>query len=223
MISEIGSGLILGIIHVLTGPDHFIAIIPSSFSRPEIALRNSLSWAIGHSSGLMVFAIIALIIKDNANSALGIFSSYAELLVGITLIFFGLFAIKDSLGLRLHSHKHKHKDGVSHKHFHIHAYKNTNKHSHSLSGLGLLHGLGGWRHYVGIIPATTTDSLYKGIVYLISYLIGTILVMNFFMFILSISTLRVGTKLVKRLTGFAGFTSITLGLLIGWQEVNRYF
>ncbi len=219
MIDAIGAGLVFGMGHVISGPDHFIALVPSTLSKPQIALKNSISWGLGHSSGLIIPAILALAINDSKNLFLERFSSYAELLVGISLILVGLFALKLALGLKLHSHKHKHNHGISHQHLHFHSNQKPHKHSHSFTGLGLLHGLAGWRHYILILP-TVTDKFttFQLLIYFISYLLGTILVMNLFTYLLSNSTRRLSEKLVKRLIGFAGGISILLGFI--WLQNN---
>ena len=214
MIEAIGAGLVFGVGHVISGPDHFIALVPSTFSKPKFAFRNSLSWGLGHSSGLIIPAIIALTINDSRNSLLERFSSYAELMVGISLILIGFFALKVALGLKMHSHKHEHNEGIFHQHLHFHGFSNFTKHSHSFAGIGLLHGLAGWRHYIAILP-TVTDKFTSTqiLVYFISYLIGTIVIMNLFTYILSKSTLRVGQKFTKKLIGIAGGISIMLGFI----------
>ena len=219
MIEVIGSGLIFGIGHVISGPDHLIALVPSSLSKPKAALRNSLSWGLGHSSGLIIPVIIAFSINDKDNLFLARFSSYAEILVGVTLILVGIFALKLALGLRLHSHKHEHKEGLSHQHLHFHTKETLQMHSHTFSGLGLLHGLAGWRHYVSILPTVTDNFTFTQIyIYFISYLIGSIAIMVIFTFLLSRSSLRLGQKFAKRLVGFGGSISIVLGCF--WLQNN---
>ena len=219
MIEVIGSGLIFGIGHVISGPDHLIALVPSSLSKPKSALRNSLSWGLGHSSGLIIPVIIAFFINDKDNPFLEIFSSYAEIFVGVTLILVGVFALKLAFGLRLHSHKHDHKEGLTHQHLHFHTKKNLRRHSHTFSGIGLLHGLAGWRHYVSILPTVNDDFTSTQIfIYFISYLIGSIVIMILFTYLLSSSTLRLGQKFAKRLVGFGGLMSIFLGFI--WLQSN---
>ena len=219
MIEAIFAGLVFGIVHVISGPDHFIALAPSSFSEPKTAFRNSLSWGLGHSSGLIIPIVIAFSINDNENPLLEKFSSYAELLVGFALILVGIFAVKLALGLRLHSHKHEHKEGISHQHLHFHTKESLQRHSHTFSGLGLLHGLAGWRHYVAILPTINDEfTTIQVSIYFISYLIGSIAIMNLFTCLLSSFSLRLGQKFVKRLVGFAGSMSIVLGFI--WLQNN---
>ena len=57
-------GLSAGIFHVLSGADHLVAMAPSSITCPKSALKNGLSWGIGHSSGIIILSIIAIFIRD---------------------------------------------------------------------------------------------------------------------------------------------------------------
>tara|TARA_B100001029_G_C14969055_1_gene399087 strand:+ start:286 stop:954 length:669 start_codon:yes stop_codon:yes gene_type:complete len=204
------TGILAGIVHVVSGADHLIAMTPSAINYPKIALKNSFSWGLGHSLGVVLLAVLAIFIKDI--TPLKNFSNIAEFLVGISLIWVGVFAIKNSFKLNLHSHSHKHGNGVSHYHYHFHtkAQKN-NKQSHALTGLGLLHGIAGGSHFIAVLPALALP-LLSAIAYLISYLIGSFISMYLFTLLISFTTLNSGQKFVKRLIGFAGGLSFSMGL-----------
>ena len=58
------TGILAGFVHVVSGADHLIAMTPSAISSPKIALRNSISWGLGHSSGVVLLAVLAIFIKD---------------------------------------------------------------------------------------------------------------------------------------------------------------
>ena len=205
------TGIIAGLVHVFSGADHLIAMAPSAINSPKIAFRNSFSWGLGHSSGVVLLTVLAIFIKDI--TPLNRFSNIAELLVGISLLFVGLFAIKNSFQLSIHSHSHKHENGFYHRHYHFHfnEHKNTNKHSHALTGLGLLHGIAGGSHFLAILPALAL-SLTNACAYLISYLIGSLISMNLFTCLISFTTFNIGQKFIKRLIVFAGGLSFSMGL-----------
>ena len=105
------TGILAGFIHVVSGADHLIAMAPSSITSPKIAARNSISWGLGHSSGVIILAFLAIFIKDI--TPLSKFSNFAEFLVGISLLIVGVIAIRNSLHLNIHSHSHQH-NGVAH-------------------------------------------------------------------------------------------------------------
>ena len=58
------TGILAGLIHVLSGADHLIAMAPSAINSPKIALKNSFSWGLGHSSGVVLLTVLAIFIKD---------------------------------------------------------------------------------------------------------------------------------------------------------------
>ena len=205
------TGILAGLIHVLSGADHLIAMAPSAINSPKIALKNSFSWGLGHSSGVVLLTVLAIFIKDI--TPLNNFSNIAELLVGISLLFVGVYAIKNSFQLSIHTHTHKHENGIAHRHYHFHIkeQKNNNKHSHALTGIGLLHGIAGGSHFLAILPALAL-SLTNACAYLISYLIGSLISMNLFTCLISFTTLNISQKFMKRLIAFAGGLSFSMGL-----------
>jgi hypothetical protein len=202
------TGILAGFIHVVSGADHLIAMAPSSITSPKIAARNSISWGLGHSSGVIILAFLAIFIKDIA--PLSKFSNFAEFLVGISLLVVGIFAIRNSLHLNIHSHAHQH-NGVAHHHLHFHNDDKKNKHSHALTGLGLLHGLAGGSHFLAVLPALALP-LPNALAYLISYLSGSLVSMILFTCLISVTTLNAGQKFIRNLIAFAGGLSFSMGL-----------
>ena len=205
------TGTITGFVHVVSGADHLISMAPAAINNPQKALKNSFSWGLGHSSGVLLLVLLAIFIKDI--TPLNKFSSIAEFLVGISLLIVGVFAIKNSFKLSLHSHSHKHENGISHRHLHFHVkeQKNNDKHSHALTGLGLLHGLAGGSHFLAVLPALALP-LTSACFYLISYLIGSLISMNLFTCLISFMTFNSSQKFIKRLIAFAGGLSFSMGL-----------
>ena len=190
------TGVVAGFVHVVSGADHLIAMAPAAINNPQKALKNTFSWGLGHSSGVLLLAFLAIFIKDI--TPLNKFSNIAEFLVGISLLIVGVFAINNSFQLSMHSHSHKHENGIAHRHFHFHVkeQKNNNKHSHALTGLGLLHGIAGGSHFLAVLPALALP-LISACLYLISYLIGSIISMNLFSCLISLLPLKQVKNLSK--------------------------
>ena len=212
-------GLSAGIFHVVSGADHLVAMAPSSITNPKSALKNGLSWGLGHSSGIIILAILAIIIRDVI--PLEKFSSFAEFLVGISLLVIGVVAIRNSTKFGIHSHEHEHNNGISHKHFHYHQKQNIhNNSSHALTGLGLLHGIAGGSHLVPLIFVITIPDLQGAILYLFSYLIGSLVIMSLFTYLISISILNFGKSQLKNLVAFAGGISFSVGLF--WIQKSSF-
>jgi len=213
------TGVLAGFIHVISGADHLIAMAPSAINSPKKALKNGLSWGLGHSSGVLLLAFLAIFIKDI--TPLNKFSNIAEFLVGISLLIVGVIAIKNAFQLKMHAHSHKHDNGFAHSHYHFHTkeQKNYNKHSHALTGLGLLHGIAGGSHFLAVLPALALP-IISACFYLISYLFGSLISMNLFTFLISFTTLKVGQKFIKKLIFFAGGISFSMGLF--WIQKSTF-
>ena len=64
MHAAILTGVLAGFVHVISGADHLIAMAPSAINSPKKALKNSFSWGLGHSSGVLSLAFLAIFIKD---------------------------------------------------------------------------------------------------------------------------------------------------------------
>ena len=212
-------GLSAGIIHVVSGADHLVAMAPSSITNPKSALKNGVSWGIGHSSGIIILSVLAIFIKDII--PLERFSSFAEFFVGISLLIIGVIAIRNSRNFGIHSHQHEHNNGVSHKHYHYHQNKNLhNKNAHALTGLGLLHGIAGGSHLVPLIFVITIPDIQGAILYLFSYLIGSLVIMSLFTYLISISILKFGRSQLKSLIAFAGGISFSVGIF--WIQKSTF-
>ena len=215
----IPTGLIAGVIHVISGADHLIAMAPSSITNPKLALKNGLFWGLGHSSGVIVLSIFAIFIKDITH--INKFSTFAEFLVGISLLIIGTIAIKNSFKFNIHNHQHEHHNGITHKHFHYHKNrdKRHNRHSHALTSLGILHGLAGGSHLIAVIPALALP-IQEALGYLIAYLIGSSIIMIFFTYLVSLSTMKAGQEFIKKLFAFAGGLSFAMGLF--WVQKSSF-
>ena len=215
------TGILAGFIHVVGGADHLIAMAPLAITSPKIAFRNSISWGLGHSSGVVCLVVLAIFIKDI--TPLNEFSNFAEFFVGISLLIVGVFAIKNSFHLDIHSHTHQH-NGVAHHHVHFHRKdkKKHNKHSHALTGLGLLHGLAGGSHFLAVLPALALPPP-NAFAYLISYLIGSFVCMILFTCLISFTTLNSGQKFIRSLIAFAGGLSFSMGLFWLQKSTTIFF
>ena len=212
-------GLSAGIIHVVSGADHLVAMAPSSITNPKSALKNGVSWGIGHSSGIIILSVLAIFIKDII--PLERFSSFAEFFVGISLLIIGVIAIRNSRNFGIHSHQHEHNNGITHKHYHYHQNKNLhNKNAHALTGLGLLHGIAGGSHLVPLIFVITIPDIQGAILYLFSYLIGSLVIMSLFTYLISISILKFGRSQLKSLIAFAGGISFSVGIF--WIQKSTF-
>ena len=125
------AALIASILHVITGPDHLAAVIPFAIESKKKAWRIGLSWGVGHLLGMLLIGVLFLLFKELI--PVEKISSYSEQLVGLVLIFIGVWSFyklfkKD----KKHKHLHIHTENspVIHKHEHDHSHEHTHQHVH---------------------------------------------------------------------------------------------
>jgi len=75
----------------------------------------------------------------------------------------------------------------------------------------LLHGIAGGSHFLAVLPALALP-LTSAYLYLISYMIGSLISMNLFTCLISFTTFKANQKFIKRLIAVAGGLSFSLGL-----------
>jgi len=183
MIAPLVAGLLAGAVHVTSGPDHLAAVAPLVARDGRRGWIGGLRWGLGHTGGVLVIALLALALRE----ALPIerLSGIAERLVGLVLIGVGLWAIHVALKSRVHTHEHEH-DGEAHAHVHVHAAplahddSRAHVHAHAAFGIGLLHGLAGSSHFLGVLPALAFPTRIDAAAYLGGYGAGTIAAMVVF-------------------------------------------
>ncbi len=177
------TGLIAGILHVWSGPDHLAAIAPLAVRRPERAWIPGIRWGFGHSAGVAVVGLLSLWLRDLL--PVNFLSSWGERLVGVMLLGIGLWGLRKAFKNQLHAHEHEH-DGDRHVHVHVHAHKieheqrQAHQHTHAAFGIGILHGLAGSSHFLGVLPILAFPTTTQAIAYLAAFGAGTILSMGIF-------------------------------------------
>jgi sulfite exporter TauE/SafE len=192
MLTIIG-GIIAGLLHVLSGPDHLAAIAPLAIKKRRRAWVTGLRWGAGHASGVAVVGILSLILRGVL--PVDLISSWSDRLVGVLLIGVGLWALRK--GFQIHTHEHSH-SGEAHLHIHMHPRGGSHPrekseghlHTHAAFGIGTLHGLAGSSHFLAIIPALALPSNALAVIYLTAYGIGTVAAMMMFSSAIGSLTIR---------------------------------
>src|SRR5919106_7043044 len=87
------TGALAGFFHVLSGPDHLAAVAPIAAADRERGWFAGWTWGIGHASGVVVVAALAVLLRDVLPSIDAI-SAWSERLVGGALIAVGLWALR---------------------------------------------------------------------------------------------------------------------------------
>ena len=188
-------GVVWGGIHVMSGPDHLAAVAPIAVDRPRRSWVPGLCWGLGHSGGVWLLALVALALREML--PLEWLSSWGERLVGVVLIGVGIWGLRKAFANRVHVHRHEH-DGDPHAHVHLHDgeephhHANAHTHTHGAAAIGLLHGLAGTSHVLGVLPALLLPSRFAAFIYVLGFGLGSILAMTAFSWLVGALATRYG-------------------------------
>jgi hypothetical protein len=176
---EILAGLIAGALHVWSGPDHLAAIAPLAVRHRHRSWSLGVRWGIGHSLGVAAVALAALGARELISPDL--LATWGERLVGVMLVGIGLWGLRTAYRAHIHAHRHTH-DGRDHTHIHVHAHGHApeqpraaaHAHFHAAMGIGVLHGVAGGSHFLGVLPALAFPTLAQAVAYLAAFAAGTV-------------------------------------------------
>lgn len=175
------SGLLAGVLHVFTGPDHLAAVVPLAARERARAWVAGALWGAGHMAGVVAIGFAARVAREAL--PISAVSHLSERLVGVALIALGLWGIRHALRANVHVHEHRH-DGILHAHLHAHArghfHDVPHRHRHMSFGMGLLHGVAGGSHLFGILPSLAFEKARDAAFYLLAYGVATVLSMTLF-------------------------------------------
>jgi len=178
------TGALAGLFHVLAGPDHLVAVAPLAVDRSRRGWLTGWTWGVGHTSGVVVVALLAVLLRD-ALPPIELISAWSERLVGAALIVVGFWALRRSAHVGAAPHVH---GVVRHDHLHVQAGPRWIRrlgHAHASFCLGVLHGVAGSSHFLGVIPALALPTRADGITYIAAFGVGTIAAMTAFAAVVS--------------------------------------
>lgn len=158
------AGLLAGLVHALSGPDHLSAVAPLVIGEPRRRWRMGLLWGIGHSLGVWVVGLVALGLRGILPVAR--LSSWSERLVGAVLIAVGLWGLRRAFAARL---PHVHADEVR-----------RTRPGRAAVWIGSLHGLAGSSHILGLLPALALPSRGASLAYVVGFGLGAMAAMTAF-------------------------------------------
>jgi hypothetical protein len=172
------TGAVAGFFHVLSGPDHLAAVAPLAVEDGRRGWLTGWTWGIGHASGVVVVAGLAVLVRDML--PIESLSAWSERVVGAALIGIGLWAFRRSLRIRPAAHAH---GAVSHDHVHVQAgpgWVRRLGHAHASFCMGVLHGVAGSSHFFGVLPALALPTRGDALIYIGSFGAGTVVAMTLF-------------------------------------------
>jgi hypothetical protein len=212
---SIFTGFVAGSLHVVSGPDHLMAVAPFALERRAAALRVGFIWGLGHGLGVLILGGLGLWARQWMD--LHLWSDTAEFLVGFVLIGLGVWAIVRGSRTVVHTHGHAH-SAEPHNHIHAHigvadhaADHKRRGHTHGVWAVGLLHGIAGTGHLFGVLPALALP-MSEALGYLLAYLFSAIVSMTCFAGLLGLLTRRLGEGAMRWIGGASGVAAIGVGV-----------
>jgi hypothetical protein len=187
------TGAAAGLFHVLSGPDHLAAVAPLAVVERRRGWIAGCTWGIGHASGVVVVAVIAVMLRDML-PPVDLISAWGERIVGAALIGIGLWAFTRSARIRHSPHSH---GRVSHDHLHVQAgpaWVRRLGHAHASFCMGVLHGVAGSSHFFGVLPALALPSQSAAFQYISAFGVGTVVAMTAFAAAAGVLGVRTGNN-----------------------------
>lgn len=185
MFGVLGLGFLLGMQHALEA-DHIAAVSSIAARRSHVAdiVKHGLTWGIGHTLTLFVFAGAAILLGHAIPETV---ARPMETAVGVMLIGLGAHVLWRLWRDRVHFHRHGHGDGTVHFHAHSHAGEATpharaaHAHEHGFRWrtllVGLMHGMAGSAALL-VLVVSQASSPAVGLAYVALFGIGSMIGMG---------------------------------------------
>jgi hypothetical protein len=168
MLIALSAGLAVGLIHVLSGPDHLGAIAPIVSVERQRPWVIGLRWGLGHTLGFVLIALLAAAIAHV--TLVDMVSASSERLVGVLLLAiaaWGFYRLR-------RPQPHHHPDASEEPSLHPHRRRLAPY------AIGVLHGCAGGSHMVALVLALAFPTVAGVMTYLVGFVAGTLLAMTAF-------------------------------------------
>lgn len=185
MLAFLGLGFMLGMQHALEA-DHIAAVSSIAARRSHVSdiVKHGLTWGLGHTITLFLFAGVALALGRSIPEHI---ERPLETAVGVMLVGLGAHVLWRLWRDRIHFHQHRHDDGTRHIHVHSHAGeavshgKSSHEHGHGFRWrsllVGLMHGMAGSAALLVLAVSQATDPV-QGLLYVLLFGIGSMIGMG---------------------------------------------
>ena len=223
MFAILGLGFLLGMQHALEA-DHIAAVSSIAARRSHISdiVKHGLTWGLGHTLTLFVFAGAAILLGHAIPESL---SRPIETAVGIMLVGLGAHVLWRLWRDRVHFHTHGHGDGTVHIHAHSHAgdtaphARNAHAHEHGFRWrtllVGLMHGMAGSAALL-VLTVSQASSPAVGLSYVALFGIGSMIGMGALSTVIAVplaASARWLTWANNGLQGAIGIITIAIGVM----------
>lgn len=222
MFAILGLGFLLGMQHALE-VDHIAAVSTIAARRSGVAdiVKHGLTWGLGHTLTLFLFAGIALVIGQSIPEQI---AQPLEGAVGFMLVALGGHLLWRLWRDRVHVHVHQHGDGVRHVHLHSHAERlshdapTAHRHEHGFRWrtllVGLMHGMAGSAALL-VLAVSQAPSPMQGLLYVALFGLGSMVGMGALSAVIAVPLVvsaRSLTTANRLLQGAVGILTIAIGL-----------
>lgn len=222
MFAILGLGFLLGMQHALE-VDHIAAVSTIAARRSGVAdiVKHGLTWGLGHTLTLFLFAGIALVIGQSIPEQI---AEPLEGAVGFMLVALGGHLLWRLWRDRVHVHVHQHGDGVRHLHLHSHAdglshdAPTAHRHEHGFRWrtllVGLMHGMAGSAALL-VLAVSQAPSPAQGLLYVALFGLGSMVGMAALSAVIAVPVVisaRSLTTANRLLQGAVGVLTIAIGL-----------
>jgi high-affinity nickel permease len=222
MFGILGLGFLLGMQHALEA-DHIAAVSSIASRRSEVTdiVKHGLTWGLGHTLTLFVFAGAAILLGHAIPEHL---SRPLETAVGLMLVGLGSHVLWRLWRDRVHFHRHHHRDGTVHFHAHSHAgesvphAKAPHAHAHGFRWrtlmVGLMHGMAGSAALL-VLTVTQAPNAMAGLGYVALFGIGSMIGMGLLSTVIAVPiaiSARWLTWANRGLQAAVGIVTIAIGL-----------
>ena len=221
MFGIFGLGFLLGMQHALEA-DHIAAVSSIAARRSHVAdiVKHGLTWGLGHTLTLFVFAGAAILLGRAIPEHL---ARPLETAVGIMLVGLGAHVLWRLWRDRVHFHRHGHGDGIEHFHVHSHVHEaipheeSAHLHQHGFRWrtllVGLMHGMAGSAALLMLAISQVANAAY-GMVYVLLFGVGSMLGMGALSVVIAVPlavSARWLTWANRGLQGVVGIVTIAIG------------
>ena len=223
MFGILGLGFLLGMQHALEA-DHIAAVSSIAARRSHVTdiVKHGLTWGLGHTLTLFVFAGAAILLGRAIPETV---ARPIETAVGVMLIGLGAHVLWRLWRDRVHFHHHGHGDGTVHFHAHSHAgetaphARTAHAHEHGFRWrtllVGLMHGMAGSAALL-VLTVTKASSPAAGLGYIALFGAGSMIGMGALSMVIAVPLAVSARRLTwanRGLQGAVGLATAAIGVM----------
>lgn len=191
------TGIAASSLHVVSGPDHLAAVTPLAIEGRNKSWFIGFSWGLGHTLGVFIIGLLSILFRDIIPVEL--ISAYSEQIVGILLIVIGAWIF--------------YRIFVSGKHHRV--IHRTGNDAYTALGIGVIHGLAGVSHLIGILPSLALPTKLDAASYILGFGTGTIFTMVLYSSIMGMVSAKVESNNKNKLLLAIRIAGSSAAMIVG--------